>query len=106
MSTGGQLEKINAARRDVFSDITRAQRSIETIRANPLSPRLPPRHRSRPPEALSAFLSTRCYIRGMSIRSGLRKLKPGASAPVRHLWRAFLVIALIGALGIVLWLML
>ena len=42
----------------------------------------------------------------MSIRSGLRKFRPGASAPVRHLWRAFLVIALIGALGIVLWLML
>jgi hypothetical protein len=42
----------------------------------------------------------------MSIRSGLRKFRPGASAPVRHLWRAFLVIALIGVLGIVLWLML
>ena len=34
------------------------------------------------------------------------EFRPGASAPVRHLWRAFLVIALIGALGIVLWLML
>ena len=42
----------------------------------------------------------------MSIRSGLRKFRPGASAPVRHQWRAFVVIALIGALGIVMWLML
>ena len=63
-----------------------------------------PRHRPRPREALSEILSTRCYIRGMSIRSGLRKLKPGASVPIRHLWRAFAVIAPIGAVGIVLWL--
>ena len=42
----------------------------------------------------------------MSIRSGLRKFRPGAAAPIRHLGRAFVVIELIGAMGILLWLML
>ena len=48
------------------------------------------------------FLSTRCYISGMSVRSGLRKFKPGAAAPIRNLGRAFVVIALIGAMGVML----
>lgn len=42
----------------------------------------------------------------MSIRSGLRKFKPGQATHIRHLWRAFVAIALIGALGVVLWLVL
>jgi hypothetical protein len=32
----------------------------------------------------------------MSIQSALRKLKPGHSAQIRHYWRAFVVIGLIG----------
>jgi|RhiMethySRZTD1v2_1073278.scaffolds.fasta_scaffold474191_2 hypothetical protein len=42
----------------------------------------------------------------MSILSGLRKFKPGGIAHVRHAWRAYVTIALIGALGLALLLML
>jgi hypothetical protein len=42
----------------------------------------------------------------MSIPSALQKLKPGHSAQIRHYWRAFVVIGLIGAVGVVLMLML
>jgi hypothetical protein len=41
----------------------------------------------------------------MSIRSGLRKFAPGLTAHIRHAWRAYVVIALIAALGIALLLM-
>jgi hypothetical protein len=41
----------------------------------------------------------------MSLRSGLRKFKPGNSTHVRHAWRAYLIIGMIGALGLVLLLM-
>jgi hypothetical protein len=41
----------------------------------------------------------------MSILSGLRKFKPGETVHVRHAWRAYVAIALIGALGIALLLM-
>ena len=42
----------------------------------------------------------------MSILSGLRKFKPGGIAHVRHAWRAYVTIALLGALGLALLLML
>jgi hypothetical protein len=42
----------------------------------------------------------------MSIRSGLRKLKPGQVTHVRHSWRAYVLIALIGLPGVVLMFML
>jgi hypothetical protein len=41
----------------------------------------------------------------MSIRSGLRKFAPGQTAHIRHAWRAYVVIALIAAVGVALLLM-
>jgi hypothetical protein len=41
----------------------------------------------------------------MSFRSGLRKFKPGEVTHVRHLWRAYVIIALIGAVGLVVMMM-
>ena len=40
----------------------------------------------------------------MSIRSGLRKFKPGRA--IRHSWRAYVIFALIGLAGLVLMFML
>ncbi len=42
----------------------------------------------------------------MSFRSGLRKFKPGQATHIRHLWRAFVLIALMGGVGLVLMMML
>ena len=42
----------------------------------------------------------------MSFRSALRKFKPGNTAHIRHSWRAYVVIVLMGLVGLVLMLML
>ena len=42
----------------------------------------------------------------MTFRSGLRKFKPGEATHIRHLWRAMVIIAAIGAVGVVVMMML
>ncbi len=42
----------------------------------------------------------------MTFRSGLRKFNPGQATHIRHLWRAMVIIAAIGAVGVVLMMML
>jgi hypothetical protein len=42
----------------------------------------------------------------MSFRSGLRKFKPGQATHVRHSWRAYVIIGLMGLIGVVVLLML
>jgi len=43
---------------------------------------------------------------GHPLRSGLRKFKPEQATHIRHLWRAMVIIAAIGAVGVVLMIML
>ena len=42
----------------------------------------------------------------MSIRSGPRKFKPGQATHVRHSWRGYIIIGLMGLIGVVILLML
>jgi len=38
----------------------------------------------------------------MSFRSGLRKFKPGQATHIRHAWRAYVIIGLMGLVGLLL----